>query len=310
MRNTLLYLGLVCICMPVFAQQRASIEESVRVVKTYLFSDPDPVADPSDLFYPYFRFDGFSANGVNKEWKMVTLENDYIKVTMFPEIGGKVWGALDKTSGNEFIYNNNVVKFRDIAMRGPWVSGGIEFNFGIIGHAPTSSTPVDYKIVEKEDGSVSCFVASYELVTRTFWNVEVNLPKDKGYFTTTTTWYNQSSIDQPYYQWMNAGYSAQGNAQFCYPGNKFIGHGGEVFPFPVDDDGRDLSWYANNNFGSSKSEHVLGYYNDYYGVYWHDKDFGSIHHSAYDDKLGMKIFLWSLSRDGGIWEDLLTDADG
>ena len=100
----------------------------------------------------------------------------------------------------------SVVKFRDIAMRGPWTSGGIEFNFGIIGHAPTSSTPIDYVTRQKPDGSVSCYVSSYELVTRTLWTVEVNLPKDKAYFTTTTTWHNSSSIDQPYYQWMNAGY--------------------------------------------------------------------------------------------------------
>jgi Tfp pilus assembly protein PilF len=109
---------------------------------------------------------------------------------------------------------------------------------------------------------------------------------------------------------MNAGYPAAGNARFCYPGNKNIGHNGEVRSYPLDDEGRDISWYENNNYGSSKSEHVLGYYNDYYGVYWHDKDFGSIHHARYDEKLGMKIFLWGLARSGAIWEDLLTDTNG
>lgn len=195
-------------------------------------------------------------------------------------------------------------------MRGPWTSGGIEFNFGIIGHAPTSSTPIDYYTKVKDDGSVSCYIASYEWVTRTYWNVEVNLPKDKAYFTTTTTWYNQSAVDQPYYQWMNAGYRAAGNAEFCYPGDHYIGHGGELFSFPIDEEGRDIGWYKNNNFGSSKSEHVLGYYNDYYGIYWHEDNFGSVHHAGYDEKLGMKIFLWGQARDGGIWEELLTDTDG
>ena len=284
--------------------------ETVETVKTYPFSDPDPVADPSDLFYPYFRFDGFSAKGTDRQWKVVSLENDYIKLTLFPEIGGKIWGAVDKTTGKEFIYNNHVVKFRDIAMRGPWTSGGIEFNFGIIGHAPTSSTPVDYVTRQKPDGSVSCYVSSYELVTRTLWTVEVNLPKDKAYFTTTTTWHNSSSIDQPYYQWMNAGYPAAGNVEFCYPGTNYIGHGGELHSFPLDEQGRDISWYEKNDFGNSKSYHIVGKYNDFYGAYWHDNDFGSIHHADYDEKLGMKIFLWGLSREGGIWEDLLTDTNG
>lgn len=310
MKTLYILLCAVAALQPAYAQQKATVTETVRTVKTYPFSDPDPVADPSDLFYPYFRFDGFSAQGIDKQWKAVELENDYIKLSLFPEVGGKIWGAVDKTSGKEFIYNNHVVKFRDIAMRGPWTSGGIEFNFGIIGHAPTSSTPVDYVTKQKPDGSVSCYVSSYELLTRTLWTVEVNLPKDKAYFTTTTTWHNSSGLDQPYYQWMNAGYKAAGNAQFCYPGTNYIGHGGELHSFPYDSEGRDISWYEKNNFDNSKSYHVLGKYNDFYGAYWHKDDFGSLHHADYDEKLGMKIFLWSLSREGGIWEDLLTDTDG
>lgn len=310
MKKSILLLCATALLQPLSAQQQATVSESVQTVKTYPFSDPDPVAYPSDLFYPYFRFDGFSAKGIDRPWKVVTLENEYIQLTLFPEIGGKIWGAVDKTTGKEFIYNNHVVKFRDIAMRGPWTSGGIEFNFGIIGHAPTSSTPVDYVTRQKPDGSVSCYVSSYELVTRTLWTVEVNLPKNKAYFTTITTWHNSSSIDQPYYQWMNAGYPAAGNAEFCYPGTNYIGHGGELHSFPLDEQGRDISWYEKNDFGNSKSYHIVGMYNDFYGAYWHDNDFGSIHHADYDEKLGMKIFLWGLSREGGIWEDLLTDTDG
>lgn len=298
-----------CTAQTVFSQN-VSVKECETVMKTYPFGDSNPVASPSNLYYPYFRFDGFTDKAVDRKWKMVYMENDYIKISLCPEIGGKIWGAVDKTTGKEFIYDNSVVKFRDIAMRGAWTSGGIEFNFGIIGHAPTSSTPVDYTVKEKKDGSVSCYIFSYEWLTRTMWTVEVNLPKDKAYFTTRTTWYNQSSIDQPYYQWMNAGYPVGDDAEFCYPGNYQISHGGEAFPFPVDEEGRNIGRYNQNNFGNSKSYHVLGYYNDFYGIYWHGEDFGSVHYSNFDEKLGMKIFLWGQSREGGIWEELLTDNDG
>lgn len=311
MKNRILTLTTCVFCLaPQGFAQHVSVQEQTETLKTYKFSDPNPVATPSNLFYPYFRFDGFTAKGENREWKTVELENDYIKVTLFPEVGGKIWGAVDKSTGKDFIYKNGVAKFRDIAMRGPWTSGGIEFNFGIIGHAPTSSTPVDYLVRQKDDGSVSCYLFSYEWLTRTAWTVEVNLPKDKAYFTTHTTWYNQSDVDQPYYQWMNAGYRVGQKAEFCYPGDHLIGHGGEVSSFPVDENNRNIGWYDSNNFGNSKSYHVLGYYNDYYGIYWHGEDFGSIHHSNFDEKLGMKIFLWGQSREGGIWEDLLTDQNG
>jgi hypothetical protein len=93
-----------------------------------------------------------------QNWKMIEMENDYIKLWVTPEIGGKIWGAIEKSTGREFIYYNHAVKFRDVAMRGPWTSGGIEINFGVIGHAPTCSSPVDYMIRNNSDGSVSCFV--------------------------------------------------------------------------------------------------------------------------------------------------------
>lgn len=304
---TLLLVAFTSIPLSSLAQGKASITEQNQSMVTYPYSDPNPVAKPESNIYPYFLFDGYSIKSVQQEWKTVVLENDYLRITIFPEIGGKLWGAFDKINNREFIYTNDAVKFRNIAMRGPWTSGGIEFNFGIIGHEPTTSSPVDYLTRENPDGSVSCFVGSYDLMTRNYWSVEVCLPKDKAYFMTKSTVYNTSSIDQPYYQWMNAAFAAQNNAQFTYPGNAYIGHVGELSDFPVDKEGRNIGFYDQNNFGGSKSYHVLGYLSDYFGIYWHGLDYGSIHHSTYDDKLGMKIFLWSQARDGGIWEDLLTD---
>jgi tetratricopeptide (TPR) repeat protein len=279
-------------------------------MKTYPFSDPDPIPRPDIYYYPYFRFDGFAIDSKDKAWKVVEMENQYIKVSVFPEIGGKIWGAIEKSTGNEFLYYNSVVKFRDIAMRGAWTSGGIEINFGIIGHAPTSATPVDYKIKNNEDGSVSCFISATDLFTRTRWVTEVNLPRDKAYFMTTTTWHNPTPLVQPYYQWMNAAYQVEGDLEFCFPGSHWIGHDGRAHDWPIDPEGRDISWYKNNSFGGSKSNHVLGGISEYYAGYWHDLDFGSGHYNRYGEKLGMKVFQWAHSRSGGIWEDLLTDTDG
>ncbi|MEJ0103452.1 MAG: DUF5107 domain-containing protein [Bacteroidota bacterium] len=143
--------------------------------------------------YPYFRFDGFTDKPVQKEWKVVELENDYIKVMILPEIGGKIWAAIEKSTNQSFIYYNHVVKFRDIAMRGPWTSGGIEANYGIIGHTPNSASPVDYLIKQKEDGSSSCLLACLTYSRVQNWSIEINLQPDKAYFTTHSTWYNNTS---------------------------------------------------------------------------------------------------------------------
>ncbi|RLC26177.1 MAG: DUF5107 domain-containing protein [Deltaproteobacteria bacterium] len=305
-----LLLTFIFLTVMAHSQKDATIRETIKVLKTYPFSDPNRIPKPDSYYYPYFRFDGFAKEGTDKEWKVVILENDFIKVSIFPEVGGKIWGAIEKSTGHEFIYYNSVVKFRDIAMRGAWTSGGIELNFGVIGHAPTSATPVDYVIKTKEDGSVSCYISATDNFTRTRWETEVNLQKNKAYFTTTTTWHNPTPLVQPYYQWMNAAYQVDGDLEFCFPGANWIGHDGNAHTWPVDKEGRDLSWYKNNNFGDSKSNHVLGGISEHYAAYWHDLEFGLGHYSLYGEKLGMKVFQWAHSRSGGIWEDLLTDTDG
>ena len=110
--------------------------------------------------YPYYRFDGYTNAPVDREWTVVELENAYLKVWVLPDIGGKIWAAFEKSTGKSFIYYNQVVKFRDIAMRGPWTSGGIEANYGIVGHTPNCATPVDYVVRTGDDGSASVTVGT------------------------------------------------------------------------------------------------------------------------------------------------------
>ena len=303
-----LMIGIIIVSNSSFAQT-ANISETQVPLLTYPFSDPDPVPAPSK-FYPYFRFEGYSDKGAMRNWKMIVMENDYIKLWVAPEIGGKIWGAIEKATGKEFIYFNHVVKFRDVAMRGPWTSGGVELNFGVIGHAPTTSSPVDYMTRKNEDGSVSCFVGAIDLPSRTRWSVEINLPKDKAYFTTRSVWDNPTNLEQSYYHWMNLGIKTAGNLEYVFPGNYHLGHDGAPASWPVDQQGRQISWYEKNNFGSYKSYHVFGGQTGFYGAYWHDDDFGFVHYASYDDKPGKKVWIWGLSDEGMIWEKLLTDKDG
>jgi tetratricopeptide (TPR) repeat protein len=309
LRFSLFFTLLFAQVVPPLAESRqATVTESKQAFRTYPFSDPDPVARMGNI-YPYFRFEGYSLHPVDREWKIVTLENPYIKVLIAPEIGGKVLGAFEKSSGKAFIYYNRVVKFREIAMRGPWTSGGIEFNFGDIGHAPTTATPVDYLIRTNKDSSVSCIVGALDLPSRTEWRVEIRLPKDKAYFETRSMWFNPTELNTSLYCWMNAAADADADLRFIFPGRAYIGHGGDAYPWPHDESGRDLSAYSINAFGSSKSYHVLGSYTNIYGAYWAKDDFGVVHWSRFGDKLGKKIWIWAASREGEIWKDLLTDPE-
>lgn len=287
---------------------KASIKKRLMSLLTYSYSSPREYADFGRL-YPYFRFDGYSSEGKYQEWEMIEMENDYVKVWVLPAIGGKIWGAIEKATGKEFLYFNHVVKFRDVSSRGPWTSGGLEMNFGIIGHAPWCSSQVDYMMSSNDDGSVLCVVGGSDISLGTDWRVEIILYSDRAFVETKVFWFNGTNWEKPFYQWMNAGIKTSGGLKYYYPGNKYLTHDGQERPWP-NEEGHDISVYDKNDFGHYKSYHVTGKVTDWWGVYWHDDDFGMVHVSPYDDKLGKKIWIWGLSRYGMVWEDLLTDSDG
>ena len=160
-------------------KNEAKISLDERMIDTYKFSDPNPipVLTSDKRLYPYHKYYNYSHTSEKQKWNVVTMENEHIAIYVLPEVGGKVWGAIDKSNNQEFIYRNEVMKFRNIALRGPWTSGGIEFNFGIIGHTPATATPVDYLTRKNSDGSVSTFIGGMDLPSRSVWRVEINLEK-------------------------------------------------------------------------------------------------------------------------------------
>ena len=292
------------------AVSSVKVTETELEFPTYGFSDPDPVPRTESPLYPYFRFDGSANTPSPRRWKAVILENEKIRVTMLPEIGGKVWGAEDKTTGRAFVYWNHVVKFRNIALRGPWCSGGIEFNFGITGHAPTSATPVDWYVRKNDDGSASFFAGATEYVNRTTWQVEVRLEPGADCFSSRVVWFNGSGVEVPLYHWMNAAFPLTDDTEFLFPGRNSLGHAGDASAWPVDREGRNLSVYAENAFGENKSYHVVNGDNRMFGIWWPEHGLGAIHRNPQHAKFGRKIWLWSQARSGAIWENLLTDGDG
>jgi len=292
--------------------QHPSVEVYYETLLTYPFSDtnPFPIIHNRNDIYPYSRIDGFSHTSEPMEWEMVKLENEYIEVYIIPAIGGKVWGAIDKASGKEFIYMNDVVKFRDIALRGPWTMGGIEWNSGVIGHHAGAATPVNYKVFTGEDGSAHCVIGGMDLPSFMQWRVDISLPPKTSYFEATTKWYNATSFYQPYYHWSNTAMKAAKDLHYYFPGDYWLGHNGESHPWPVDEQGIDRSWYKNNADRNNSSYHVFGSIENYYVSYYHDEDFGMVHWSDIIGTPGKKIWLFSHARSGAIWEDLLTDTHG
>jgi len=316
--SLILWLVLLATLMPA---QEATVQEEKQVIKTYPFSggDPTPIMTRSSMWgrgqklYPYYFIDQMSIEGKDQVWNVIRMENPYVQLFVLPAEGGKLIGAIEKSTNNEFIYHNRVRKYRQIALRGPWTSGGIEFNFGIKGHQATTASPVDYLTRKNADGSVSCIVGIMDLPSRTHWNVTITIPPDKAYFETKSFFYNPTPFDQAYYVWMNAGNKVGDDLEFIFPGTTYMGHNYNApeRPWPIAEDGRDLSFYRNHDFaGAPGSLFIFGKRTDFAGAYWHNAKFGFGHWALYDDMPGQKFFHWSLAPSGRIWEKLLTDNDG
>ena len=244
---------------------------------------------------------------------MIHLDNPYIEAFVLPATGGKLIGAVEKGTQKDFIYYNHVLKFRNISMRGPWTSGGIEANFGIIGHAPSTATPVDYLIRKNPDGSVSCIVGNMDLPSRTQWRVEYSIPPDKAYIEVHSLWYNPQPLNQSYYVWMNVAQKLARRPRIRPAGSElYRAQLRRPVPAVAADQGRAKPGLltATTRTTTMTACSCTASLQDFAGGYWHDWQFGYGHWALHEEVPGQKLFLWSLSRAGAIWQDLLTDSDG
>lgn len=301
--------------------QQAEIREETVPFKTYPYGEPDPapIMTRSSMWgrgaslYPYSFFDQMTKEGETRDWRVIRLENEYLRLYVSPGDGGKLLAAIEKSTGKDFVYFNHARKYRNIALRGAWTSGGIEWNFGVVGHTPATASPVDYVIEKNADGSVTAVVGAMDLPSRTEWRIRLTLPADKAYFVTDAMWFNPGPLEQSYYAWANASAKLSDGVEFVLPGTRRIGHnyGEPSVPWPLLSDGRNLALYKNHRPEDDEgSFFVHGKLQEANGGYWHDTKFGYGHWALHEEVPGQKFFRWSLARNGAIWEDLLTDNDG
>ena len=115
----------------------------------------------SGVVYPYPVVEKIYDEPVDKEYNAVFLENEYIKVMILPELGGRVQRAYDKIKGRDFIYYNQVVKPALVGLTGPWISGGIEINWPQH-HRPSTYLPQDFVLERLPDGGATVWVGERE----------------------------------------------------------------------------------------------------------------------------------------------------
>ena len=278
---------------------------------TYEEGAPDP-NPPFDQFatirfnYPYTLRNEISNQRTEHRWRAIYLENEYLKCSVLPDLGGHVYTCMDKISGQPMFYANPSIKKARIGYRGAWAAFGIEFNFPV-SHNWVSMSPVNFAYANHKDGSASVIVGNIDRVYGMEWSVELTLHPGSTILEQRVTLSNRSDERHRFYWWSNAGVQVWNDSRIEYPMRFAAAHGFvEVQKWPVDAQGKDLS-IIRNQVDGPVSLFIHGSREEFMGV-WNPKiNTGTAHFSKYAELPAKKIWSWGVDADGLDWRKALSD---
>lgn len=302
-------------------------EEKV-VLPTYEVGDPDKnpmflekrvYQGSSGKVYPYPVIDKIYDEKIDKTYNAVFLENKYLHIMILPELGGRIQRALDKTNNYDFVYYNEVIKPALVGLAGPWVSGGIEFNWPQH-HRPSTYSPVDYCLQENEDGSKTVWVNEIDPMYGTKGMAGLTLYPDKAYLEIKGQLYNRTNLAQTFLWWANPAVPANEHTMSVFPPDvhAVYDHGKrDVSSFPIATGtyykmdysaGVDISRYKNIPVPTSYMAYRSDY--DFVGGYDNQLKAGILHVADHHISPGKKQWTWGNGDFGQAWDRNLTDENG
>ena len=277
----------------------------------------------SGRVYPCPLTDRVSDEQTDRNWSAVHLENEYVRLMVLPEIGGRIHVGLDRTNGYDFFYRQNVIKPALVGLLGPWISGGVEFNWPQH-HRPSGFMPVDWAIEDLPDGARTVWCSEHEPMGRMKGMHGVTLRPGSSVVEARVRLFNRTPHVNTFLWWANVCARAYGEYQSFFPPDVtyvFDHAKRAVSSFPIargvyygiDYGGRpaaeaDLSWYRNIPVPTSYM--VAGTRGDFFGGYDHAAGAGFVHWADHTISPGKKQWTWGNDEFGYAWDRELTDADG
>lgn len=287
--------------------------------KNPIFLEKRVYQGSSGVVYPYPVIESISDTKTDHTYNAIFLENEYIKVMVLPELGGRIQMAYDKIKQRHFIYYNHVIKPALVGLAGPWISGGIEFNWPQH-HRPSTFMPVDSTIEENPDGSVTVWVSERERMFHQKGMAGFTLRPGHAYIEIKGVLYNPTPLPQTFLWWANPAVAVNDEYQSVFPPdiNAVFDHGKRaVSSFPIATGtyykmdysaGVDISNYRNIKVPTSYMA-VNSKYN-FEGGYENDTQAGMLHVASHHVSPGKKQWTWGNGDFGRAWDRNLTDDDG
>jgi tetratricopeptide (TPR) repeat protein len=293
-----------------FAQ--ATVSLGTLALPTYDEGKPDP-NPPFDVYattefnYPYTLRSSLSGRKTDHTWRSVVLENEYLKCTILPDLGGHIYTCVDKINGQSMFYANPSIKKAEIGHRGAWAAFGVEYNFPV-SHNWVSLSPVDFSYRTNNDGSASVTISNIDRPYGMQWQVELVLKPKSSLLEERVTLYNRSDVRHRYYWWDNAGVEVWDDSRIEYPMQFVASHGfTDVYRWPIlAAGGKDLTFVKNHTDGPV-SYFSHGSHETFMGVWNPKTNAGVAQFSEYREIPAKKIWSWGSDADGMAWREALSD---
>lgn len=273
----------------------------------------------SGAVYPYGVTDTLTGEKVMKTYQALYLENDYLKIMLLPELGGRVHRAWDKIKQRDFVYYNEVVKPALVGLLGPWISGGIEFNWPQH-HRPTTFMPVDFTVQAHDNGAQTVWMGEVEPMRGLQVMTGFTLYPDKALLEISAKIYNGNPTPRHFLWWANPAVTGGDSHQSVFPPDvtAVFDHGKrDVSSFPIATGTYykvdysadvDISRYKNIPVPTSYMADNSDY--DFVGAYDHDQQGGLLHIADHHVSPGKKQWTWGNCDFGRAWDRNLTDNNG
>lgn len=254
-----------------------------------------------------------------RPYTVVRLENEYIRVVVIPELGGRIFEAYDKVTGYDFLYRQHVIKPALIGAYGSWISGGIEFNWPYH-HRPSTMMPVDFRLERTEDGGAVVWLSEHEPCDRMKGTVGILLRPGASYFETRAEVSNRTPYKHSFLWWENAAVAVHEEYRLVFPPDvTWVHHHYDrahtTFPMASGrygaenlGDGKDISWHKNSRQATSYFSAPSKY--DFFGGFDYRRNCGVLHIADHHLSPGKKMFTWGYGENADNWEKKLTDSDG
>lgn len=310
------------------AASTVKVWESREAIPTYLAGDPEP--NPMFFFgresqgaqgplYPYPIYDSLTGKKVNKTYTVVHLENEYLRISVLPEVGGRIFEGTDKTNNYKFIYKQDVIKPALIGLLGAWISGGVEWNIPHH-HRATTFIPVQHKTEENADGSKTVWVGELEVRQRMRWAVGYTLRPGSSVLEASIRIVNRTPVANTMLCFANLAVHVDQNYQVIFPPSTQYGvhHAKRQFTeWPIAhgtyggadfSKGVDISYYRNHI--SANSVFAWNYDDDFFAGYDHGRNAGTMSVADHHVVPGKKFWTWGNGANGKRWDATLTDDNG